>query len=51
MVLKGKIKNQTYKKRYTVIILNEYGEEIDNQTVEAESAREALCKLYSFLKN
>lgn len=46
-----KIKNQTVKKRFTVIILNEYGEEIDKQTVEAENAREAICKIYTFIKN
>lgn len=45
-----KIKNQTVKKTFTVIILNEYGEEIDKQTVKAENAREAICKIYTFVK-
>lgn len=50
MALKAKMKNQTVKKTFTVIVLNQYGEEIDKQTVEAESAREAICKIYTFVK-
>lgn len=48
--MKGKIKTQTVKSKYTVLILDEYGQEIDRQTVEAESAREAVCKAYPFVK-
>lgn len=49
MVLKGNIKNQTVKQEFTVIVANDYGDEIINQTVIAESAREAVCKVFPFL--
>ena len=49
MVLKGKMKNQTEKKRFTVIVQDEYGYDIVNKTVEAEGAREAVCKVFPFL--
>lgn len=49
MVLNGKIKNQTVKQEFTVIVTNDYGDEIINQTVMAESAREAVCKVFPFL--
>lgn len=51
MVLKGKIKNQTEKKRFTVIVQDEYGYDIVNKTVEAEGAREAVCKAFPFLSD
>lgn len=47
----GKQKNQTEKKTFTIIVLNDYGDEIVNQTVRAESAREAVCKAFPFLKD
>lgn len=49
MVLKGKMKNQTEKKRFTVIVQDEYGYDIVHRTVEAESTREAVCKVFPFL--
>lgn len=49
VVLKGKVKNQTEKKRFTVIVQDEYGYDIVNKTVEAEGVREAVCKVFSFL--
>lgn len=50
-MVKGKIKNQTVKKSFTIVIYDQYGQEIDRQTVEAENAREAVCKAYPFIQN
>ena len=44
--MKGKQKNQTVKRSYTIIILNDLGDEVDHQTVVAESPREAITKAY-----
>lgn len=44
--MKGKQKNQTVKRSYTIIILNDLGDEVDHQTVVAESPREAIAKAY-----
>lgn len=44
--VKGKQKNQTVKRSYTIIILNDLGDEVDHQTVVAESPREAITKAY-----
>ena len=49
--MKGKMKNQTVKKTFIIIIQDMYGQDIDRQMVEAESAREAVCKAYPFVKN
>ena len=50
MVLRGKQKNQTTKKKFTVVVYmdTEFGEaEVDRRTVEAENAREAVKLAYS----
>lgn len=44
--MKGIQKNQTIKKAYTIIILNDMGDEVDRQRVVAESPREAIAKAY-----
>lgn len=44
--MKGIQKNQTIKKAYTIIILNDMGDEVDRQRVVAESPREAIVKAY-----
>lgn len=36
------MKNQTVKKKYTVIVLDEDGYELDRQSVNAENIRDAL---------
>lgn len=47
--MKGIQKNQTVKKAYTIIILNDMGDEVDRQRVVAESPREALTKAYPMI--
>ena len=47
--VKGIQKNQTIKKAYTIIILNDMGDEVDRQRVVAESPREALTKAYPMI--
>lgn len=37
-----KLKNQTVKKSYTIIIYNDEGYEVDRRMVSAENAREAV---------
>ncbi len=44
--MRGTQKNQTVKRSYTIIILNDLGDEVDHQTVMAESPREAVAKAY-----
>lgn len=47
MVLKGKQKNQTKKKTYTITITNDDGYEIDKRVVQAENPREAVRIAFS----
>lgn len=42
-------KNQTVKRAYTIIILNDIGDEVDRQRVVAESPREAIVKAYPMI--
>ena len=41
-----KMKNQTTKKSYTIVIYNDEGYEVDRRTVAAESPREAVKLAY-----
>lgn len=47
--MKGTQKNQTVKRAYTIIILNDFGDEVDRQRVVAESPREAVAKAYPMI--
>lgn len=40
--MKPKLKNQTTKRSYTIVIYNDEGELVDRRTAEAESPREAI---------
>lgn len=42
-----KIKNQTKKHSYTIVIINDDGYVVDRKVVEAESPREAIRIAYS----
>ena len=46
-VLKGKQKNQTTKRRYTITITNDMGFEVDKRIVTAENPREAIRIAYA----
>ncbi len=41
-----KLKNQTVKKSYTIIIYNDEGYEVDRRVVSAENPREAVKLAY-----
>lgn len=51
MVLKGKQKNQTTKKTYTIVVYNDDGYEVDRKVVDAENPREAIRLAYSHIFN
>ena len=43
----GKLKNQTTKHKYTIVIINDDGFVVDRKEVEAENPREALRIAYA----
>lgn len=42
-----KLKNQTKKHTYTIVIINDDGYVVDRKVIEAESPREAIKLAYS----
>lgn len=47
MGLMDKLKNQTKKNKYTIVIINDDGFVVDRKEVEAENPREAVRKAYA----
>ncbi|MBQ2641327.1 MAG: hypothetical protein IJG15_04945 [Lachnospiraceae bacterium] len=47
--MKPIMKNQTVKRLWTIRITDDEGNEIDCQSIWAESAREAVAKAYPFV--
>ena len=47
----NKLKNQTKKNKYTIVIINDDGFVVDRKEVEAENPREAIRIAYSNIFN